>query len=324
MNPASQLQIRLVSPETAAPSAFARILFGEAPKRPHDFRVPLPCLDPEPQAELWTSRGPYSFTETGGMQIATSPDHCLVHASVEDDGGDLRGLSRDAYDALLEAALSRGYPNIVKAWNYIARINEGEHDIERYQQFCLGRGEIYDARLAPEERAPSATAIGSLPGEPLTVMLLTARAPVTTIENPRQVSAYNYPRQYGPRSPNFSRAAVLHAGEGRQLFISGTAAIVGHESQHGGDVSAQSRETLANLSALFQRVYEAEPEIEAPTIGRGCRLRVYVRHPEEAERVRALIAPHLASPSDLVLLRGDICRSELRVEVDGIIDQLDV
>ena len=35
------------------------------------------------------------------------------------------------------------------------------------------------------------------------------------------------------------------------LFVSGTASIVGHETQHRGDVVAQTRETLANLSSVL-------------------------------------------------------------------------
>jgi hypothetical protein len=59
------------------------------------------------------------------------------------------------------------------------------------------------------------------------------------------VSAYDYPRQYGPAAPSFSRAALT---PDPLLLISGTASIVGHASVHLGDVTAQLEETLANLA----------------------------------------------------------------------------
>ncbi|MEM9303635.1 MAG: hypothetical protein AAGE01_16065, partial [Pseudomonadota bacterium] len=270
---------------------------------------------------LWTCPGPHDFHEGDGLQIARSRDHCLVYASVAEAGAGLRNLSRELYDAMLTGERLRDYPHIVKAWNYIAEINEGEADDERYKQFCLGRGEVYDALLPESGRAPSATAIGSAPGEPLTVMLLLARRDVSTFENPRQVSAFRYPRQYGPRSPNFSRAALLDAAGGHQLFISGTAAIVGHESRHHEDVSGQLAETVNNLESLFE---EAGQRIGTSGVGfsPSCHLRVYVRHAKDAERVTAALAPLVPAPENLVLLEGAICRSELLVEMDGIIDEL--
>ncbi|MEM9304230.1 MAG: hypothetical protein AAGE01_19115, partial [Pseudomonadota bacterium] len=143
--PPDRLNIRFTAPESAAPTAFARLLFGEAPKRPHDFRVPLRQLGKAPRAELWTCPGPHDFHEGDGLQIARSRDHCLVYASVAEAGTGLRNLSRELYDAMLTGERLQDYPHIVKAWNYIAEINEGEADDERYKQFCLGRGEVYDA-----------------------------------------------------------------------------------------------------------------------------------------------------------------------------------
>jgi len=82
------------------------------------------------------------------------------------------------------------------------------------------------------------------------VYFLASPARARALENPRQISAYRYPRDYGPDSPTFSRAAIAAATVGQQLFISGTASILGHESVHIGDAGAQARESAANIAAL--------------------------------------------------------------------------
>ncbi len=96
---------------------------------------------------------------------------------------------------------------------------------------------------------PAASALGFESG-PLTICFFAAReAMPLAIENPRQVSAYKYPEDYGPRSPTFSRASAIELHGQTVLFISGTASIVGHQTMHAGDVVAQTQETIVNIKA---------------------------------------------------------------------------
>ena len=111
-----------------------------------------------------------------------------------------------AYANLSVFVRTRGFPHLLRSWNYLDAITEGEGDAERYRRFCVGRaaglGEVQIGTL------PAATAIGRCDGvRTLQVYWLAARRPGTPVENPRQVSAYRYPRQYGPQSPSFARAA---------------------------------------------------------------------------------------------------------------------
>jgi len=48
-------------------------------------------------------------------------------------------------------------------------------------------------------------------------VLAASRAEPTALENPRQTSAYRYPRRYGPRSPAFARATLLPDRDGATL-----------------------------------------------------------------------------------------------------------
>jgi chorismate lyase/3-hydroxybenzoate synthase len=94
------------------------------------------------------------------------------------------------------------------------------------------------------------------------------------------------------------------------LAISGTAAIVGHASAHEGDLDAQLDETLTNLEALLASAdMPAGFDTHSP-------LKAYVRHPADAPRVRDLLHRRLPGVP-VLLLHGDVCRSELLVELDG-------
>ena len=99
-----------------------------------------------------------------------------------------------------------------------------------------------DTRLWPRAFAdfpqtlPAGTAVGTMSG-PLKIHFLAARQPGTHVENPRQVSAYEYPRVYGPCSPSFARATLRPSISGSHLLIAGTASVVGHVSEHIGDPS---------------------------------------------------------------------------------------
>ena len=108
--------------------------------------------------------------------------------------------------------------------------------------FNHGRKAAFDLLDFAPSRYPAATGVGSPAGSPLTVVVAASRVEPVALENPRQTSAYLYPRRYGPRSPAFARAMLLPDCAGATLFISGTASIVGHESQHRG-IDAQLKET---------------------------------------------------------------------------------
>jgi chorismate lyase/3-hydroxybenzoate synthase len=128
------------------------------------------------------------------------------------------------------------------------------------------------------------------------------------VENPRQVSAWHYPRQYGRTPPSFARAMTLPARDA--LAISGTAAIVGHASAHEGDLDAQLGETLTNLEALLATAGMAAGfDTRSP-------LKAYVRHSADAPQVRDFLHRRLPGVP-VLLLHGDICRGELLVEIDG-------
>ncbi|HUO19443.1 MAG TPA: hypothetical protein VMU44_06710 [Steroidobacteraceae bacterium] len=209
-----------------------------------------------------------------------------------------------------------GYPHLLRVWNYLPDINRDLDGTERYRLFNRARQDaLSGCGRAISGSVPAASALGAASGSPLVVYFLAGRTAPTFIENPRQTSAYRYPRQYGSHRPVFSRATLLHQGGGLTLFISGTASIVGHRSIHVGDTAAQTRETLTNIAALIE---EANRVDAAARFSLGClALKVYVRRPADVPVIRAQLAAAPESPARVIYLQADICRQDLLVEIEA-------
>ncbi|RZA18355.1 MAG: hypothetical protein EOP93_11405 [Lysobacteraceae bacterium] len=195
-------------------------------------------------------------------------------------------------------------------------ITEGEGDDERYRRFCVGRARGIARNLQPQE-LPAATAIGH-PQRSGRFQLywLAARTAGAPLENPRQTQAWRYPRQYGPQAPGFARA-LLPANATMPLLLSGTAAVVGHASQHGDSLAAQLDETLANLDSLVATARAQRPAL-APHFGPRSRLKVYVRDAGSLAQVSALLDARLPADVPRIVLHAQVCRRELAVEIDGV------
>jgi len=137
---------------------------------------------------------------------------------------------------------------------------------ERYRHFNSARpAGVPQFRPIDHGTVPAASALGSPAGSPISIYFLAARQPAKMIENPPK-QRLPYPRNLA-HSPIFSRACVLNESPGTNLFVSGTASIVGHETIHQGDVAAQTRETMANIDALLD---EANRVVGARRYFPGC------------------------------------------------------
>jgi chorismate lyase/3-hydroxybenzoate synthase len=223
--------------------------------------------------------------------------------------------TEQAYRTLLATARPSAHPYLIRIWNFVGAINAGDGDAECYRQFCVGRAQAVDAMfLAPP---PAATAIGaSHATAPLSVVALCSSAPAIALENPRQTPAWQYPREHGPVSPGFSRGAVLRDADSALLLASGTASIVGHVSQHVGDVLAQLDESLRNLDVLLG---EGTQKAQAEFSRASCHaLRVYLRDASALDVVAQRLHQSGIDPSCVAFLHGDVCRRELEIEIEGV------
>jgi enamine deaminase RidA (YjgF/YER057c/UK114 family) len=224
----------------------------------------------------------------------------------------LEGQTASLYQKLFAAIQALGYPHLLRTWNYFPQITDQEAGQERYHAFSVGRHAAYAAHGWAAETAPAASALGTVDG-PLTILFLAAKKEGQPIENPRQISAYHYPKRYGPKSPIFARALLSTADGPPTLFISGTASIVGHESRHPGDVRAQLAEILTNIEALLDEARKAG----LPAGGR-LSLKAYIRDPATAPLIEETVRHWLGAEGELACLNAEICREELLVEIEGI------
>jgi enamine deaminase RidA (YjgF/YER057c/UK114 family) len=278
--------------------------------------LPLEILgDRAPVLDAWLGEGPSHFERVAGIHLATDDRFMFGCIQIDEtSAGGLRAATRQAYASIF-AALEHGacrFP--VRFWNYIPNINRELDGLERYRHFNIGRQEAFLAAGRPAfAGAPAGCAIGAEHAH-LIVYFVAAKDPPLAIENPRQVSAYHYPAEHGPRSPTFSRAA-LTTGSKPALFISGTASVVGHRSQHPGDAAAQTRETFVNLRTLVEganRGYAKPPFALERLV-----YTVYVRHPEHYALVKAQFAEEVVATEPVIFLKGDICRAELLMEIEA-------
>ncbi|HWO99990.1 MAG TPA: hypothetical protein VNL74_05110 [Methylococcus sp.] len=288
------------------------------------FHVDLPWLGTdEPSLEVWLTDDRVASGSSGRIRYRHSDSFlfgCLRIEEEQDTPPDpahspLQQASYRAYGEMFELLDRLGYPYPVRIWNYFPDINQKSHGLERYRQFNIGR---HDAFLAHgrslTRRLPAASALGTR-GDSLTLYFIAARQPPIAVENPRQTSAFHYPRIYGPRSPTFSRATLLRTTTQEFVFVSGTASIVGHRSEHDRDVMGQTRETLANIAhliATIERNHSAGPFPLADLV-----YKVYVRNREQLPEIRTEIEMQLSPRVQVIYLEADICRGDLLVEIEA-------
>ena len=227
----------------------------------------------------------------------------------------LQHATERAYQQIFELLDTLAYPFVFRFWNYMADINTHSHGLERYRQFNLGRQQAFIANARDVTgNVPAACALGASNG-PLTIAFLAGQTPPLAIENPRQLSAYDYPQDYGPRSPTFARASLVRVGTDELLFVSGTASIVGHHTMHPSDVQAQTRETLVNIEAIIQaaNAQARQPLFTLSTLF----YRVYLRYSTDLAAVQAVMQAHIKTPFQAIFLQADVCRQDLLIEIEA-------
>jgi chorismate lyase/3-hydroxybenzoate synthase len=262
-----------------------------------------------PAIEVWRANGPVQSGRDGRVRWSHDGDYGFFAIEVEEAAGsDIAAAAEAAYRELVALIHTTPTRHVLRLWNYFDAINEGDGDDERYRRFCVGRARGMTGVW--QDRYPAATAIGRHDGvRVLQVYALAARVAGLPVENPRQINAWLYPREFGPTPPTFARGMTTPAG---QLLISGTAAVVGSASRHHHDVAAQLDETLMNVESLIRSANVASGP------GRGSLLKVYVRDANDASLVAAKLAEATDNADGVMILCGDICRRELLVEIDGV------
>ena len=309
-----------------------RVLLGEihygrplraltAVDHPHAI-VGMPQLGTKSLVEVWTSDLPVTYRHEGDLTIACNSEilfGCITHSGNGVD--DFEHAIRDSYAHIISILQTEGYPHLLRMWNYFPGIGDVIGGLDRYQVFCRGRFQALQTRYGMfEGRLPAASAVGSIDGDTV-IYFIAGRQPGRHRENPRQISAYRYPPQYGPRSPSFARATFKRCDGGRGcLYISGTASIVGHESMHPNDPAEQLEETLRNLRTLIDGA-RAEERAKFHGLDSVSHLKAYIRDPAHFGLISRRIGQLLRPQVPVLYLRADVCRPDLLLEIEAVVKE---
>ena len=214
-------------------------------------------------------------------------------------------LTEDVYEQsvasfrrLNTTLLSEGveFDNVIRTWLYIGNITEPtvsktEGETQRYKELNRARTDFFRKITFFEG----------------------------LMENPQQVSAFDYGAEYSPESPKFSRALLLASGDSGVIFVSGTASITNAESRFDDEPIAQTNQTMENIEVLI-----AEENLAAHgKKGFGCCLdelaavRVYIKRPQDYEVIRDICEREMPNVQKIYTF-SDVCRPELLVEIEGI------
>lgn len=210
--------------------------------------------------------------------------------------------------------------NIVRQWNYIANITQMEGSFQHYQIFNDERTHFYDQ----EEWAagyPAATGIGMQSGGILLSAIVCSRPEqIIPLVNPDQLDAHVYSqkvligekdqKKQEKTTPKFERAKLLQQckNEQVQIFISGTASILGEQTMFPDDVVKQTKQTIKNIQRILKNDYlHFTPQLAT----------VYIKNKSDFEKVKQ-VCVNIYNQLPTLYLHADVCRSELLVEIEAL------
>ncbi|MBQ9137339.1 MAG: PTS cellobiose transporter subunit IIC [Alistipes sp.] len=234
--------------------------------------------------------------------------------------------SREVFGRIEQILALHGFSvdDIVRQWNYIGSIVGYRGDRQNYQEFNDARTHFY-AQGQWQRGYPAATGIGA-EGEGVIVGCIAYRGEeVYPIDNPLQVAAHSYSREVlidsradaMKSTPKFERAKLIQTPLGAICFVSGTAAIRGEQSIEAQSVELQTERTIENIAHLVS-TENLERCGCKPYELRYAQLQVFIKHARDYEAVRAIVEQAYGQVA-VVYTVADVCRSELLVEIEGIL-----
>lgn len=277
----------------------------------------LPQFNENKQIEVWKSSEELTQKTDGECSYHVTNSFLFISILVDESRfNSIADATQYAYQQVTALKQRLGYVYNTRMWNYFPRINKEIQGNERYKQFCKGRYVVLADENDHQKNFSAASAIGSH-GPGLIIFSLSTRQAVSHVENPCQMSAYHYPDEYGKTSPSFARATVMNLNMTDHLYVSGTASITGHQSQHLEDVKSQTHLSLDNIEVLLNHAHKGNENFPV-SIDTLSLLKVYIRNPKDYPLIKDIMLQRSLQKVPILYLQGDICRSELLVEVEAL------
>ena len=217
--------------------------------------------------------------------------------------------------------------DIIRQWNYIEGIFIINDGIQNYQSFNNHRSNFYDKGIW-YNGYPAATGIGVVSGG--VSICVHAMKPLKNIivlplRNPLQKDAHNYSEQVLVGSgqmikttPKFERGKIVIYNKKMNVFVSGTAAIVGEQANKDLDAVRQTQVTINNIDRLvdLKNIRNSFPMIQDFQNVTFNNIRVYIKSTSDFEEVKRICDAHFKN-IPIIYLQADICREELLVEIEA-------
>ena len=240
--------------------------------------------------------------------MACAPTQSLIHSSIDQ-------ATESAYTQIFKVTEALGFPYLLRTWNYIPDITKLSASNNHYQQFCSGRARAYN-NSRDNQIYPAATVVG-IHKEELIIYFIAGKTAGLGVENPLQVSAYMYPQEYSKDPPLFSRAVIHRNNLQEIMFVSGTASIVGHSTQHECDVVKQLDVCLANIQQLLTTAANKN-QFSSISLADMTQLKVYIKNPDDFATVRNHMKKVLGENFNACFIQADLCRDNLLVEIEAL------
>ena len=230
----------------------------------------------------------------------------------------LQTLTQQAYSEIYHCLEHTSCKHLLRTWNFFPGITAADPQqpkLNHYETFCRGRLQAMQACGIKTKVYPAATVIGNHENK-FQIYFLASDTPGVAVENPRQTSAFDYPVEDRYTQPLFSRGLIKTWGERTHFYVSGTASIVGHKTLHVDDVCAQLNEAINNVETLVAHAndsYQTQLNAQDDLLY----MKVYIRHREDVEQIKQVLAARLSSTTPRALLLGDMCRENLLVEIEA-------
>ena len=231
---------------------------------------------------------------------------CSVVYAPPPEGDDSFGQMYAAFGRLADRVTAAGGKldrNVLRTWIYCRDVDNN------YAGVVSGRNRRFDEH-GMTERYLASTGIGGGTDDPRQLVAMDAlvrdggapeETPLRALENLSPTALYGV---------RFERGMRVGWRDRDWLIVSGTASIDKHgKVLYEGDVGAQSRRVLENISALLAEGGGTLSDVRAAT--------VYLRDPAELEKVKkAFDAAFPGVP--LVYLRAPVCRPAWLVECECV------
>jgi len=227
------------------------------------------------------------------------------------------------------------FSDVVRQWNYIENITkiiEEGSERQHYQIFNDVRSSFY-GKSEFINGYPSATGIGIETGGVVIDFVAVSPSPKLTIKpikNPGQIDAFKYSEKvlvgkslnesFKKTSPKFERGKVLQTLDAARIYVSGTAAILGENIVDKRNLEKQTLVTIENIKNLISVENLKSIGLHLnPENKSFLYIRTYVKHQKDISAVKAICEKQFKSENFQYLV-SDICREDLLVEIEGLIE----